>query len=368
MPRASSNSGSKIAMDGLTFDDVLLLPSRADFPREKVELTTVLHPTIVLRLPILSAPMDTVTEAAMAIALAEQGGLGVIHRNLQVKAQAAMVRQVKTRGLQVGAAVGAGADLEERVQALVEAKADLLVVDSGHGHSAFVADAVRLIRKKHGKNVVIMAGNIATYEGALYLIKAGADILRVGMGPGSICTTRIITGMGVPQLSALLEVARACKGKKVTFVADGGIRQMGDIAKALATGASAVMLGSMFAGFEQSPGETLRKDGKTFKQYRGMGSIGAMQKGGAERYGQSMKTEARKLIAEGVEGLLPYRGEVEDFLFQAAGSLRSSFYYLGSKDLPTFHRTSRFVRITSASLQESHPHTVRVQEAGGNYL
>ncbi len=372
---------SKIIADGLTFDDVLLLPGESTFAREQVDLTTQLHPRIVLKLPILSSPMDTVTEAGMAIAMAAHGGLGVIHRNLQIDTQRTMIEEVKAAAVAdpaaasldakgrslVAAAIGAGADMKERVAALVDAGADMIVVDSGHGHSSYIADAVRFIRKEYGDRVVIMAGNVATADGAKYLIDAGADVLRTGVGPGSICTTRIITGMGVPQLSALLDVASACAGTDVTFVADGGIRQMGDMAKALATGASAVMLGSMLAGHAEVPGEVVSLEDKQFKQYRGMGSVGAMQKGGAERYGQSMKTEARKLIAEGVEGLVAYKGDVGDFLFQCAGSLRSAFYYVGSQAVPDFHRTSRFIRITPASMRESHPHTITVTDVGGNY-
>ncbi len=353
--------------EGLTFDDVLLLPRKATVAREKVDLTTTLHPRITLKLPILSSPMDTVTEGSMAIAIAEAGGLGVLHRNLTIEKQAGLVKDVKKKKLIAAAAIGAGTDMEQRVKALVNVGVDMIVVDSGHGHSDFIMDAVRFIKKNHGKKVVIMAGNIATYEGAKDLIKAGADILRVGVGPGSICTTRIVTGMGVPQVTALMEVARAVRGSKVTFIADGGIRQMGDIAKALATGASAVMLGSMLAGYEESAGETVTIDGKKFKQYRGMGSVSAMQRGGAERYGQSMKTDAKKLIPEGVEGVVPLKGSVGDFLYQAAGSLRSAFYYVGSKNLREFHKNAEFIRITEASLKESHPHTIAITDAGGNY-
>ncbi len=383
MPKPSSSAGSKIIMEGLTFDDLLLLPNESSFPREAVNLATQLHPRIKLKLPILSSPMDTVTESGMAVAMAQLGGLGVIHRNLAVEKQAKMVEHVKKSAVRsqdsgvasldskgrylVAAAIGAGADMKDRVKALVAAGADMIVVDSGHGHSTYIMDCVRFIKKTYGSKVVIMAGNVATYEGAKALIKAGADVLRVGVGPGSICTTRVITGMGVPQVTALLEAARACRGTKVTFVADGGIRMMGDMAKALATGASAVMLGSMLAGHEQSPGDKIKIDGKVFKQYRGMGSIGAMQKGGAERYGQKAQTAAKQLIAEGVEGMVPFKGDVHEFLFQAAGSLRSSFYYLGSKTVPEFHKKSRFIKITAASMKESHPHTIAIVDSGGNY-
>jgi IMP dehydrogenase len=382
MPTSSSNSG-KIIMEGLTFDDLLLLPNYTDFPREQANLATKLHATISLKLPILSSPMDTVTETDMSIAMAQSGGLGIIHRNLQIPAQKKIVDMVKrakvidaeTASLDtsgrylVGAAIGAGADMEERVKVLVESGVDVIVVDSGHGHSQYILDCVSFIKKNYKNKVVVMAGNVATYDGAKAMMKAGADILRVGVGPGSICTTRIVTGIGVPQVTALMEVARAVKGTKITFVADGGIRQMGDMAKALATGASAVMLGSMLAGYTQSPGEEVDVGDKRYKRYRGMGSVGAMQKGGAERYGQNMKTAAKKLIAEGVEGLVPFKGDVADFLFQATGALRSSFYYLGSKTIKEFHAKARFVKITQASLQESHPHSLTaITDSGGTYM
>jgi IMP dehydrogenase len=373
---------SKISdIDGLTFDDVLLLPGYTEIRREDANIVTKLHPKLLLKIPLISTPMDTVTETDMAVAMAQAGGLGIVHRNLQVAAQAEMVRKgkaakvidaskaaVDAKGrLLIGAAVGAGADLEERVKALVEAEADVIVVDSGHGYSKYIMDAVRHIKKKFPKQPV-MAGNVATAEGAKALIKAGADILRVGVGPGSICTTRVVTGIGVPQIAAIMEAVKGAKGTKATVVADGGIKQMGDIAKALACGAHAVMLGSLLAGHEEAPGERKTVDGKEYKTYRGMGSVGAMQKGGAERYGQSMKTESTKLIAEGVEGLVPYRGSVADFLFQATGSLRSSFYYTGAATMADFHTKSRFVRITPASLLESHPHSIKLSSGGANYM
>jgi len=389
MAKSSSSSGKIVPYEGLTFDDLLLLPNESTFKRSTVDMTAKLHSKISIRLPILSSPMDTVTESGMAIAMAQAGGLGVIHRNLHIATQAEFVQTVKKAKVDTGhrtqeaggqiasldskgrylvaAAIGAGSDMQERVKALVDAEVDMIVVDSGHGHSTYIMDAVKFIKKNYKNNVVVMAGNVATYDGAKALIKAGADILRVGVGPGSICTTRVITGMGVPQVTALMEAARACKGTKVTFVADGGIKLMGDMAKALATGATAVMLGSMLAGHDQSPGEKVSINGKDYKKYRGMGSIGAMQKGGAERYGQDPKEVARKLVAEGVEGLVPYKGDVKDFLYQATGSLKSSFYYLGSKNIPEFHKKSKFIRITPAGMRESHPHTITVVNTGGNY-
>ena len=356
----------RIRMEGLTFDDVLLLPGFTDFKRQEVNLTTRLHPKIVLKLPVISSPMDTVTEEKMARSLALAGGLGIIHRNLSIAHQAQMVERVKKDRVLVGAAVGVGSDLEERVKALVKAGVDLLVIDSGHGNTKFMVEAITFIKKMYPKTV-IMAGNVATTDGAKRLIAAGADILRVGMGPGSICTTRIVTGMGVPQLTAIMEAVKETKGSKVTIVADGGIRQVGDMAKALAAGAHAVMLGSLLAGFDESPGNIVDVNGKKYKQYRGMGSVVAMQKGSAERYGQSQDAGGRKLIAEGVEGLVPYKGAVTDYLDQVAGSLKSSFYYIGGKTLEDFQKNASFIRITPASMAESHPHSVTILDPGNNY-
>lgn len=360
------NMEEKIIMEGITFDDVLLLPGYTDFKRADADLTVMIHPGITLTLPVISSPMDSVTEEPMARALAAAGGLGIIHRNLSVGDQAGMVANVRKDKLVVGAAVGAGSDFEERVSALVTAGASLLVVDSGHGNTKFVIDSVRSIKKNYPK-MVVMAGNVATHDGAKRLIEAGTDILRVGMGPGSICTTRIITGMGVPQLTAIAEAVKAARGTGVTIVADGGIRQIGDMAKAYGMGAHAVMLGSLLAGFDESPGEVVTEGGKQYKQYRGMGSVAAMQKGSAERYGQSRETEQKQLISEGVEGLVPYKGKVSDYFNQVTGSLRSSFYYIGAKTMKEFQDRARFVRITAASLIESHPHSIVIEKPGANY-
>lgn len=360
---------NKIISEGLTFDDVLLLPGYSDFKRADVDLTTTLHPKIVLKLPVLSSPMDTVTESAMAIAIAAAGGLGVIHRNLTVEAQVAEVKKVKEQNFLVGAAVGVGSDLAERVSALVAAGVDLLVIDSGHGNTSFMVDAIKLVKQSH-PDVVVMAGNVATADGAKRLVEAGADILRVGMGPGSICTTRIVTGMGVPQLTAIMEAVKGVEsvsGHPATIVADGGIRQMGDIAKALAVGAHAVMLGSRLAGFDESPGEKVTVEGKEYKQYRGMGSVAAMKKGSAERYGQSKEASNHKLIPEGVEGLVKYKGPVGAYIEQMVGSVQSSFYYIGAKTLREFHEKAKLMRITSASMEESHPHTITITDPGSNY-
>lgn len=364
----------------LTFDDILLLPNYTELKRDEVDIGTKIHPSIILKLPVISSPMDTVTEAPMAIAMATFGGLGIIHRNMTPDRQADMVKTVKSASvadqaqaavdekgkLLVGAAVGVGADLDERVEALVEGGVDLLCVDSSHGHSKFVIDVIVSIRKKY-PHIPLMAGNVATYDGTRALIEAGADSIRVGMGPGSICTTRIVSGMGVPQISAVSAAVRATEGSKVTVVADGGIRQIGDMAKAFAFGADAVMLGSLLGGFDESPGDVILVEGKQYKSYRGMGSIAAMKKGGAERYGQKRDTKEKKLIAEGVEGIVSYKGSVEDYLYQVAGSLRTSLYYLGSKNWRVFFETSRVIKISTAGLLESHPHEVKVTNAGMNY-
>lgn len=380
--RLFDNMNTKITSEGLTFDDVLLLPGYSDFKRAEVDCTTTLHPSIVLPLPVISSPMDTVTEEIMARSMALAGGMGIIHRNLALAAQAAMVRAVKTskvggsipgafdtKGrLLVGAAVGVGSDLEERVKALVDAEADMLVIDSGHGNTLYMVEAIKYIKSAF-PHTVVMAGNIATKDGALRLMGAGADVLRVGMGPGSICTTRVITGMGVPQLTAVENVVAAVaeSGKSVTVVADGGIRQIGDMAKAIGMGAHAVMLGSLLAGYDESPGDLLLLDNKQYKAYRGMGSVAAMQKGSAERYGQLKDTKEKKLIPEGVEGLVKYKGNVVDYCTQIAGSLRSSFYYIGAKNMSEFHEKAQFIKITQASLTESHPHSIVISNAGSNY-
>ncbi|GAB4219666.1 MAG: IMP dehydrogenase [Candidatus Microgenomates bacterium] len=366
-------------IEGVTFDDVLLLPNYSDFKRNEVDLSIELHPKIRLKIPIISSPMDTVTEEKMAIAMAESGGLGIIHRNLSIEKQILIIKKVKKifiknknqaavdekNKLLVGAAVGIGEDFYQRVKALVENGADLLVVDSGHGYSKFIIDCCLYIKKNYPK-IPLMAGNIATKEAAKSLIKVGVDILRVGMGPGSICTTRIVTGMGVPQLTAIVQSILGID-EKTKIIADGGIKQPGDIAKALAFGADAVMLGSLLAGSDESPGKLITINGKKYKQYRGMGSISAMKKGGAERYGQKKNTQKKRLIAEGVEGLVEYKGKVSDYLYQLTGSLKSSFYYIGAKNIKDFFQKAKFIKISRAGIIESHPHSIVITNPGKNY-
>jgi len=328
--------------------------------------------------------MDTVTESELAIALAEAGGLGIIHRNLTIEDQAAAVKKVKAAGHQVGAAVGSSDGYEARVKALVDAGVDILVVDSAHGHARKVIDAVKYI-KAHTK-VDVIAGSVATAEGAQALIEAGVDALRVGMGPGAICSTRIVSGMGVPQLTAILETVSVARKHQVAVIADGGISYSGDITKALAAGASCVMFGRLFAATKEAPGglhelkpqevparfQSIINGAKSylFKEYRGMGSVAAMKRGieissEDEFHGKSYQNDV--LIAEGVEGLVPCTGAVKDLVAQLRGGVHSGMYYVGAKTIPELWDTAQFMRITQASLQESHPHDLFITNPGENY-
>ena len=370
---------------GLTFDDVLLLPGYSDFSRNEINLATKLTKKIDLAAPFISSPMDTVTESKLAIALAECGGIGIIHRNLPIASQVKEVAKVKAKGFLVGAAVGASSGVEERIKALVHAQVDIIVVDSAHGYSTGVIDTVKMIKRKYSATQVV-GGSLATYDGAKALIEAGADALRVGMGPGAICTTRIISGMGVPQITALQETVRAASPAGVPVIADGGIKYSGDMLKALATGASTVMMGSFFASAEEAPGEihildrshvphrfqSILTDQPTykFKSYRGMGSIGAMKQGARvksedEFHGKNYKD--RVLVAEGVEGLVPVKGKVKDLVAQSLGGIKSGMYYVGAKNIKELWKKAQFIQITQASLVESHPHDLLVTNPGENY-
>jgi IMP dehydrogenase len=493
--------------EALTFDDVLLLPARSDVVPANASTQTQLTRNIRLNIPIVSAAMDTVTESHMAIALAQQGGLGIIHRNLTVEQQAEevdkvkrsesgmivdpvtmspdekvsdaldMMRKYKISGvpitknkrlvgiltnrdlrfetrfdvpishvmtkenlitvpvgttlheaeailhkhrvekllvvddnynlkglitvkdiqkrlkypnaakddhgrLRVGAAIGATGDFLERAEELVKENVDVLAIDSAHGHSTRVLEAVKRVKAKF-PNVDLVAGNVGTFDGACELAKAGADAIKVGIGPGSICTTRVVTGAGVPQMTAIAEAYRATKDAGVPIIADGGIKYSGDITKALAAGASAVMIGSMFAGTDESPGEMILYQGRTFKSYRGMGSIGAMAAGSSERYFQSASEESSaavpnmnmggdpnrlaKLVPEGIEGRVPYRGSVSMILYQMVGGLKSGMGYCGCSTLPELLQKTRFVRISGAGLRESHVHDVMITREAPNY-
>ncbi len=477
-------------IEGLTFDDVLLLPGRSSVLPTEVDTTTHFSRKLPLNIPLASAAMDTVTESRLAIAIARQGGIGIIHRSMPVEKQAEEVDRVKrsesgmivdpvtispditlrqaleimnkykisglpvTRGsrltgiltnrdlrfeknhsqlvssvmtkenlvtvpvgttleeaerilqkhriekllvvdqdfnlkglitvkdiqkkleyphaakdehgrLRVGAALGATGDFLERAVELSKAKVDVLAIDTAHGHSVRVMEAVKTIRERLPE-MQLVAGNVATCEGAKELIALGVDGLKVGIGPGSICTTRVVTGAGVPQLTAIMEAARAAKGTDVAIIADGGIKYSGDIAKAIAAGASCVMIGSLFAGTEESPGETILYQGRTFKSYRGMGSTGAMEGGSADRYAQE-DAERGKSVPEGVEGRVPYKGQLGALTDQLVGGLRSGMGYVGAGTLNEFREKSRFIRITAAGLRESHVHDVIITKEAPNY-
>lgn len=399
---------------GLTFDDVLLIPGYSDFTRSDINLSTQLTKKIKLSIPFVSAPMDTVTESSLAIALAELGGIGIIHRNLTIGDQVKEVAEVKKRKLLVGAAIGFSKGFEERVGALIKARVDVIVIDSAHGFSKGVIETTKYIKNQFPR-IEVIAGNIATYDGAKALIAAGADALRVGMGPGAICTTRIISGMGVPQITAIQETVRVAKRKGIPVIADGGIKYSGDIVKALAAGASTVMMGGFFSSCVESPGRSIalrrefvpkrflsvfnnnvllgstnrvksnkkntltaidenknstNKDVFYFKEYRGMGSEAAMQEGAkikseGEFHGKNYKDKV--LVAEGVEGLVPIKGTVRELVDQAVGGIKSGMYYVGARNVRELQRNTKFIRITQASLNESHPHDVLITNPGENY-
>ncbi|MDO1509480.1 MULTISPECIES: IMP dehydrogenase [unclassified Neisseria] len=484
----------RIVEKAYTFDDVLLVPAHSQVLPRDVKLQTLLTREITLNLPLLSAAMDTVTEAKLAISMAQEGGIGIIHKNMTAERQAEAVAKVKRHEsgivkdpvtivpempirdlvemlakrkrkmsglpvvengkvvglvtnrdlrfekrldqpvsaimtprdqlvtvpegtsiedardvmhdhkvervlvvneawelkglitvkdilkttefpnankdsdgrLRVGAAVGVGADTDERVKALVEAGVDVLVVDTAHGHSQGVLDRVRWV-KQHFPKVQVIGGNIATAQAARDLVAAGADAVKVGIGPGSICTTRIVAGVGVPQLTAIHNVAEALKGTGVPLIADGGIRFSGDIAKALAAGASTVMLGGMFAGTEEAPGEIELYQGRSYKSYRGMGSLGAMSQGSSDRYFQDKEDNADKYVPEGIEGRVPYKGPIVQIIHQLMGGLRSSMGYLGCASIAEMHEKAEFVEITSAGMSESHVHDVQITKEAPNY-
>lgn len=476
---------------GLTFDDVLLVPAESSILPRDTDVRTRLTERIELNIPLLSAAMDTVTESRTAIAMAQEGGLGVIHRNMAVAAQAREVERVKKfesgmiadpitvrpeqkiaeakeimqkygisglpvtqngrlvgiltnrdlrfekrldrpvaevmtrenlvtarpgveldeakeilqrhriekllvvdegfylkglitvkdiekkiqhpfackdeRGrLRVGAAVGPGPDCEERVEALVKVGTDVITVDTAHGHSKNVLDVVRLLRRKY-PDLDLVAGNVATEEGTLALIEAGVNAVKIGVGPGSICTTRVISGVGVPQLTAIASCARVAERHNVSVVSDGGIKFSGDITKALAAGASSVMIGSLFAGTEESPGETILYQGRTYKVYRGMGSLGALGEGSKDRYGQAGVEDEKKLVPEGVEGQIPYRGSLAFNIHQLVGGLRAGMGYLGCRTIRDLRSKARFIQVTSAGLREGHVHDVFITKEAPNY-
>lgn len=481
----------KVVMEGLTYDDVLLIPAYSEVLPREVDLSTKFSRNITLKIPFVTAAMDTVTEAPMAIAIAREGGIGVIHKNMSIEEQARQVAIVKraengmiydpvtikcgktvgealaimkeyhiggipvvddenklvgiitnrdlrfhtdmnlnidsvmtkenlvvthqkadlesaakillehkieklpvvdeenhliglitykditkaadkpmackdAKGrLRVAAGVGVTADTLDRIEALVKADVDAIIIDTAHGHSKGVIDKVKEAKKRF-PDVDIVVGNIATGEAAKALVEAGADAVKVGIGPGSICTTRIVAGVGVPQLSAIYEVASAIKGTGVPLIADGGLRYSGDVVKALAAGGYCVMIGSLVAGTEEAPGETILYNGRKFKSYRGMGSLEAMEKGSADRYFQGGVKEVKKLVPEGIAGRVPYKGTVQEVIYQLVGGLRSGMGYCGAKDIESLH-DAKFTRITNAGVQESHPHEVIITSEAPNY-
>ena len=480
----------KIVLEGVTFDDVLLIPAYSEVTPNMVSLSGRFSRNIPLNIPFVSAAMDTVTEADLAIAIAREGGIGVIHKNMSIAAQAAQVRKVKraesgmiydpitiskdqtvgealqlmhdnriggipvvdadnkligivtnrdlrfqtdmnlaidnvmtkenlvttshtdlssaadillknkieklpvvdeeghllglityrditkvhdypmackdSKGrLRVAAGVGVTSDTLDRVKALVEADVDAVVIDTAHGHSANVANTLKKVKAAY-PNLDVVVGNIATGEAAKHLIKAGADGVKVGIGPGSICTTRIVAGVGVPQLSAIFEVAKVAHSYGVPVIADGGLRYSGDVVKALAAGGDCVMMGSMFAGVEESPGETIIYNGRKFKAYRGMGSVEAMEAGSKDRYFQSEKADSSKFVPEGIVARVPYKGTLSETIYQLAGGLRSGMGYCGAKDIDALHN-AKFTKITSAGVTENHPHDVTITKEAPNY-
>lgn len=363
--------------EALTFDDVLILPNYSEILPSQVNVSTALGKELILPIPVISAAMDTITEQNLAIALARLGALGCIHKNMTIELQAEQIKQVKQiKGdsgaaidkygrLLVAGSVGVSEEGFKRAEALVNAGADVIIVDSAHGHSKNVLSTIEQIKNK--LSVIVIGGNIATANAANALIDAGADLVKVGIGPGSICTTRIVAGIGVPQLTAIMSVAEICKQKNIGLIADGGMRYSGDFAKAIAGGATIGMMGRLFAGCDETPGELVTNDqGNKFKYYRGMGSVAAMKAGSKDRYGQQDQSSL-KLVPEGVESMVPYKGNAADVLHQLIGGLKASMAYTGSKTIADMHERAEFVKITGASLKENHPHNVEIINKPANY-
>ena len=378
-----SNWDTKFTKKGLTFDDVLLIPAESHVLPNEVDLSTQLADNIKLNIPLISAGMDTVTEGAMAIAMALQGGLGVVHKNMSIQAQASEVANVKSvvvpsnatkaavddqNRLLCAAAVGVTSDTFERADALLEAGADAIVIDTAHGHSAGVLRKIKEFREHFPKQTLI-AGNVATGDATRALFDAGVDVVKVGIGPGSICTTRIVAGVGVPQITAIYDAASAAREYHKPIIADGGIKYSGDVVKALAAGGNAVMLGSMLSGTTEAPGDIFEDNGKKYKRYRGMGSVGAMAQahGSSDRYFQGGVNEANKLVPEGIEARVEYKGDVSDVVFQIDGGLRSGMGYCGAANISELIEKAQFVQITNAGLRESHPHDVQMTKEAPNY-
>ena len=343
--------------DSLTFDDVSLIPQYSSvLPAETITVSKLAH-NLNLQIPLISSAMDTVTESKMAIAISKLGGMGIIHRNLSIKKQVREVKRVKKNNYIVGAAIGISPSDLERAEELYKADANLIVIDTAHGHTQKVLEMIRKIKKKI-KNCTLCAGNIATGKAAKFLADSGVDIVKVGIGPGSICTTRLVAGIGVPQLSAVIQVKKALKNYKTKIISDGGIKFSGDIAKAIAAGADAVMIGSLFSGTMESPGKFFKHKGKFFKNFRGMGSVGAMSVGSADRYYQKRFKNVSKYVPEGVEGIVKFKGPVNKIIYNLVGGLKSSMGYLGAKTIKDLQKKGEFVKITKAGFYESMVHNV----------
>jgi IMP dehydrogenase len=366
----------KVLMTGLTYDDVLLLPDASDVVPSEVNTQTRLTRNISLAIPIASSAMDTVTESEMAIAMAGAGGIGILHRNLSIEDQVKQVKLARAAGDGgsglVGAAVGVGEDGYARAVALIEAGVNVVVVDTAHGHHRGVLDAVSRIKKEF-PHIEIIGGNVATRAGAQALINAGVDAVKVGVGPGSICTTRVVAGVGVPQVTAIMEAHKACVTAGIPLIADGGLQYSGDIAKAIVAGADTVMLGSLLAGCAESPADLIEINGRKFKGYRGMGSLGAMQSRGEQksyskdRYMQDDVLAEDKLVPEGIEGKVAYSGPVATVLHQLVGGLRSGMGYAGAATIADLQTRGQLIQITSAGLHESHPHDILDVADAPNY-
>ncbi|MDB9760375.1 IMP dehydrogenase [Pelagibacteraceae bacterium] len=356
----------EVIKEALTFDDVILVPRYSNVLPSETNLHTDLGYNLKLKIPFLSSAMDTVTESNMAIAIAKEGGLGIIHRNLSILEQSKEIKKVKNKNLLVGAAVGTSETDLTRVKSIVDAGVDLIVIDTAHGHSKKVIQILSKIRKKDIKKPICV-GNIATAEAALKLYNEGANILKVGIGPGSICTTRMIAGIGVPQISAVSDVKKSMKNKKIKIISDGGVKFSGDIAKGIAAGADAIMMGSIFAGTEESPGKKYKYKNKFYKSYRGMGSAGAMSEGSSNRYFQKNYKDKSKFIPEGVEARVIYKGTVDKILYQLQGGLRASMGYIGAKKIIEIQKKAKFVKITKAGFYESMVHSVETIKEGDNY-
>lgn len=371
---------SKIVGEGLTFDDVLLVPQFSKVVPLQTSLKTNLTKNIKLNIPVIASPMDTICESTMAIAMAKLGGIGILHKNMSIEEQcnqAILVKSAKVAKedkdaavdkegkLLVGASVSIGSDFQERTKELYKAGIDVVVIDSAHGHSKNILVAVQYA-KENCPGLEIIAGNIATREAAISLIDAGVDAIRVGIGPGSICTTRVIAGVGVPQITAIMDVYEACAYTDCKIIADGGIKTSGDICKAIGAGASTVMLGQMLSGTTETPGELMEIDGEKFKSYVGMGSMVAMKRGSSERYFQNAK-EPSKLVPEGIESMVAYKGDVSDIIFQICGGLRSGLGYNGAKNIQELSQKARFIKISNSGLKESHPHSLNIIKDAPNY-